>query len=92
MLWTKISNIINIVSGLTVAVARAETPVVNGYFCLPTQTKAERKKMSLWSFDNLSFTCTDYKWTSNSPHIQGQWWIAPYPGAFDISGQWGLSI
>lgn len=25
-------------TGLTVAVAKAETPVVNGYFCLPTQT------------------------------------------------------
>ena len=24
--------------GLTIAVAKAETPVVNGYFCLPTQT------------------------------------------------------
>lgn len=25
--------------GLTIAVAKAETPVVNGYFCLPTQAK-----------------------------------------------------
>ena len=24
-------------AGLTVAVAKAETPVVNGYFCLPTE-------------------------------------------------------
>ena len=27
-----------LILGLTVAVAKAETPVVNGYFCLPTQT------------------------------------------------------